>query len=189
MIDRTRRVWWLTAVSFQLVFAIPLVAQQRPTPAQAQALLQTRPDLIAQLEAQLKASGLSNDQIRARLRAEGYPDNLLDSYLPGATGSRDSTAMPGDDVFSAMRALGLADTTMLDSLRGMANGQRRLKVKSDSAFMDTLTRAVKNDSVRAAIRRMLRSNEAMRATSDSGFTIFGLNLFHGETSQFDATSK
>src|SRR6185437_4203598 len=37
-------------------------AQARPTPAQAQALLQTRPDLVAQLEAQLKASGLSNDQ-------------------------------------------------------------------------------------------------------------------------------
>src|SRR6185437_5812472 len=125
-------------------------AQARPTPAQAQALLQTRPDLVAQLEAQLKASGLSNDQIRARLRAEGYPESLLDAYLPGGKGA-DSTAVPGDDVFGAMRALGLSDTTSLDSLRGVARGRRRERAALDSAFLDTLTKAVQNDSVRARL--------------------------------------
>jgi protein involved in polysaccharide export with SLBB domain len=176
----------LLSLSIHAALAPTAGAQQRPSPAQAQALLQTRPDLVAQLTAQLKASGLSNDQIKARLRAEGYPDNLLDAYLPGGKGA-DSTAVPGDDVFGAMRALGLADTTSLDSLRGVARGRRREKTAIDSAFLDTLTRAAQNDSVRAALRRLLRSNEAMRSASDSGFTIFGLNLFHNETSQFDPT--
>lgn len=163
-----------------------LRAQDRPTPAQAQILLQTRPDLVAQLEAQLKSSGLSSDQVRARLRAEGYPDNLLDQYLPGGTGG-DSLSVPSDDVFGAMRALGLADTSRLDSLRGTANVRRRKQASADSAFLDTLVKAAKNDSVRAAMRRMLRSNQAMRATSDSGYSVFGLSLFQNETSQFDAT--
>ena len=148
--------------------------------------MQTRPDLVAQLEAQLKASGLSNDEIRARLRAEGYPESLLDAYLPGGKGA-DSTSVPSDDVFSAMRALGLADTTSLDSLRGVARGRRRTRAAVDSAFLDTLTKAAQNDSVRAAMRRMLRSSEALRSVSDSGFTIFGLNLFQNQTSQFDPT--
>ncbi len=189
MIASSFSSWSLRLLGASLLtfsLARPVVAQARPTPAEAQALLQTRPDLVAQLEAQLASSGLSNDQIKARLRAEGYPDNLLDAYLPGGKGA-DSTSVPGDDVFSAMRALGLADSTGLDSLRGLARGRRKRQVSADSAFMDTLTKAVQNDSVKAAIHRMLRSNAAMRATSDSGFSMFGLNLFQGETSQFDAT--
>src|SRR6185437_6578190 len=169
MIERTTLARPLVFAAATLLilstFAPRAVAQARPTPGQAQALLQTRPDLVAQLEAQLKASGLSNDQIRARLRAEGYPESLLDAYLPGGK-SGDSTAVPGDDVFGAMRALGIADSSSLDSLRGVARGRRR---------------------ERAAMRRLLRSSEALRSASDSGFTIFGLNLFQNQTSQFDPT--
>lgn len=63
------------------------VAAQRPTPEQAQALLQGRPELLQQLRDRLTNSGLTPDQIRARLRAEGYPENLLDAYMPtGGTG-------------------------------------------------------------------------------------------------------
>src|SRR6185437_8871536 len=87
MIERTTPARPLVFAAATLLilstFAPRAVAQARPTPGQAQALLQTRPDLVARLEAQLKASGLSNDQIRARLRAEGYPESLLDAYLPG----------------------------------------------------------------------------------------------------------
>jgi polysaccharide biosynthesis/export protein len=190
MIERTtlaRPLVLAAATLLSMLTLAPLAgAQARPTPGQAQALLQTRPDLVAQLEAQLKASGLSNDQIRARLRAEGYPESLLDAYLPGGK-SGDSTAVPGDDVFGAMRALGLSDSTSLDSLRGVARGRRRERAAVDSAFLDTLTKAVQNDSVRAAMRRLLRSSEALRSASDSGFTIFGLNLFQNQTSQFDPT--
>src|SRR5919199_877378 len=58
---------------------------QRPTAEQAQELLRTRPDLVQQLQQRLGASGLTPDQVRARLRAEGYPETLLDAYLPGGS--------------------------------------------------------------------------------------------------------
>jgi len=184
MSDRHIRV----CLAFALLAAVAPVARAqvpRPSPAQAQTLLQTRPDLVAQLQQQLASSGMTPDQIKARLRAEGYPENLLDAYLPG--GTADSTAVPTDDVFAAMRALGLSDTTTVDSLRLVARGQRTRRQRVDSAFADTVTKALANDSVASAIRRLLRSSDAQRAVPDSGFTIYGLNLFSKETTQFDPT--
>src|SRR5689334_22236001 len=72
-------------------FLLPVAAgaqlpTTKPTTAEAQVLLQTRPDLVAQLRQRMMSSGMTPDQIRARLRAEGYPENLLDAYMPGATG-------------------------------------------------------------------------------------------------------
>ena len=63
------------------------LAQQppKPTPEQARALLQARPELVQQLRQRLVQSGMTSEQIHARLRAEGYPEDLLDAYLPGAT--------------------------------------------------------------------------------------------------------
>jgi polysaccharide biosynthesis/export protein len=87
----------------------------QPTPEQAQSLLQTRPDLVAQLRQRFIASGLTPQQVRDRLRAEGYPDNLLDAYLPGMTGEAPA---PTDDVFAAVRSLGVLDSAEVDALRG-----------------------------------------------------------------------
>jgi hypothetical protein len=39
-------------------------------------------------------SGLTDDQIRARLRAAGYPDSLLDQYLPGSADTPTSAIQP-----------------------------------------------------------------------------------------------
>ena len=83
------------------------VPTTRPTPEQAQILLQTRPDLVTQLRQRFATSGLTREQVHERLRAEGYPENLLDAYLPGMSGE---AAAPSDDVFSAVRALGIADS-------------------------------------------------------------------------------
>lgn len=91
------------------VIAFPLAAQ-RPTPDQARALLQNRPDLVSQLRSRLSASGLTPDQVRARLRAEGYPEDLLDAYLPGGVATA-ADSSPSSTVFEAMRALGVTDTT------------------------------------------------------------------------------
>jgi polysaccharide biosynthesis/export protein len=176
-----RHVRALQSAALLLVLALPAVAQTQPTPAQAQALLQAGPNLVGRLQAQLQASGLTPEQVKARLRAQGYSENLLDSYLVG--GAADSTAIPGDDVFAALRSLGIADSTV-ESLRGDARNRRRVESGLDSAFLDTIARAARNDSVAAAIRRLLRSRNA---DADSGFTIFGLDLFRKETSQFDAT--
>jgi polysaccharide biosynthesis/export protein len=86
----------------------------RPTPEQAQTLLQTRPDLVAQLRQRFATSGLTREQVRARLRAEGYPENLLDAYLPGMTGDAPPVT---DDVFAAVRALGVADSADVEAMR------------------------------------------------------------------------
>lgn len=88
---------------------------QLPSPTQAQALLQHRPDLVQKLQAKISQSGLTADQIRARLRESGYPETMLDAYLPGSRAVVDSA--PPLKVYAAVSALGLADSLGLDSLR------------------------------------------------------------------------
>src|ERR1700736_644256 len=78
-------------------------------------MLQTNPALVQQLRQRIMSSGLTPDQVRARLRAEGYPENLLDAYLPGTTG--DSASSPTDDVCSAIAQLGIADSSEVQLLR------------------------------------------------------------------------
>src|SRR5678815_4836237 len=74
------------------LFAVaPRLSAQNPSTAQAQQMMQN-PALLEQLRQRIASSGLTPDQVRARLRAEGYPENLLDAYLSGSTGSADTTA-------------------------------------------------------------------------------------------------
>ncbi len=110
------RVWTLPAAIALLASVSRLEAQipsQLPSPAQAQQLLQN-PDLVAQLRQRLLSSGLTPDQIRARLRAAGYPENFLDAYLPGGTGG-DSLS---GSTLDAVSQLGLIDSAGYDSLQG-----------------------------------------------------------------------
>ena len=66
--------------------ALPVVAQvptqpppgQLPSATQIQQTLQQQPELARRLRERIGASGLTDDQIRVRLRAAGYPDSLLD---------------------------------------------------------------------------------------------------------------
>jgi protein involved in polysaccharide export with SLBB domain len=104
-------------VAASFLFATVGMAQvptTRPTPEQAQILLQTRPDLVTQLRQRFATSGLTREQVHERLRAEGYPENLLDAYLPGMTGE---APPPTDDVFAAVRALGVADSADVAALQ------------------------------------------------------------------------
>ncbi|MEP6494696.1 MAG: SLBB domain-containing protein, partial [bacterium] len=165
----------------------PAFAQQIPNPAQAQQMLQNNPALIARLQQMMQSSGLTPEQIRERLRAQGYPDSLLDQYLPGATRS-DSLTAPGADVFAALRALGLGDSLAVDSLSRTAGFRRRTRLQTDSAFLDTVQTALKDDSLKAALRVFLRSRELQRSTVDSGFKVFGLDLFQDSLRLFDPTT-
>ncbi len=98
-----------------VVFGAPaLSAAQNPSTAQAQQMLQN-PALLQQLKQRIMTSGMTPDQVRARLRAAGYPENLLDAYLAGG-GAADSTAST-EDVFAAVQDLGIADSTDVDLLR------------------------------------------------------------------------
>src|ERR1051326_5488540 len=91
-----------------LFWAGTTAAQQLPSPQQVQQMLQNQPGLAEQARQRLMESGLSADQIRARLRAAGYPESLLDAYL-GNGKTTGGAATPGLDTLQiiAIRALGL----------------------------------------------------------------------------------
>jgi polysaccharide export outer membrane protein len=167
-------------------------AQARPTPAQAQQMLQQNPALLEQLKQKILTSGLTPDQVRARLRAEGYPENLLDAYLPGATGTPDSTVSQ-EDVFAAITQLGIADTTDIDLLRCGVNPDTVVTTDTigvaDTAAMNRRNARAKQNlrSTCSARQDSLQRNVLRRkADADSGYTIFGLDFFQEGSSTFDA---
>jgi protein involved in polysaccharide export with SLBB domain len=172
------------AVALLLVAAPSLSrGQQLPTPDQAKQLLQTRPDLVAQLRQRIMTSGLTPDQIRERLRAEGYPPDLLDAYLPGGSGT-DSTAAPSSDVFSAVVSLGLADSTDVARLR-LRDSTSRLR--RDSLGTDSLrdSSRLALGSLRLRQQGLPRGITGAAVSPDSGYYIFGLDVFRRTTSQFE----
>ncbi len=157
-------------------------AQQRPSASQAQELLRQRPDLATQLQQRLRTSGLTPDQVRARLRAEGYPESLLDAYLPGGPPSSAADTASTSTLLDAVRTLGIVDSAEVDVLRS-ASGR--------SIFDDALGLDGDSLSTRPRLGRGGRADSVGRADSlavavaDSGFQIFGLDVFRSRTSQFD----
>src|SRR5262249_18125838 len=122
---------------------VPPIPPNLPSPAVAQQMLQTNPSLVLRLQQMMQQSGLSPDEIHARLRAQGYPENFLDQYMPGATARVDSLSIPGQDIFAAVRALGISDTLSVDSLMNFANSRRMKQVRNDSAFFDSLQKTMR----------------------------------------------
>lgn len=206
MIRRARPRLLLGAFLLAMPLASAPMAAQRPTPEQAQILLRTRPDLVEQLRAEMAKSGMTPDQIRARLRAEGYPENLLDQYLPGSSGGSaagaSSTGTPANSgrVLDAVRQLGIIDQAELDSLRGFGSdsvvGRQRLQ---QEATCDSLAAsiigldsariaALSPDSMRSrliALARCPANQRSLGGPADSGFVNFGHAIFSRNTSQFD----
>ena len=167
------------------------VFAQRPTTAEAQEILRARPDIVAQLRQRLVTSGLTPDQVRARLRAEGYPENLLDPYLADAGNAR-SAVVPNATVLDAARALGITDSTDIDLTvpRGLPAPQQT-PVAYDTVAMRRSLRAT--DTLRTADSVAIdtvpaRPRLASRLVRDSGYTIFGLNVFQGGSTQFEANA-
>lgn len=149
-------------------------SQRLPTPDEARDMLQDQPGLVEQLRQKLSQSGLSEDQVRSRLRAAGYPENLLDQYLPGA----DTTAevRPGPRTLDAVRALGILSTAEADSLQ-----------VSDSLFQlsDSLRQVL--DSLKLVHLDSLRADslaDSLEAIRPGGLKIFGLETFRKFTTQF-----
>jgi polysaccharide export outer membrane protein len=147
----------LLAAVLVLASAQPVLAQ-RPSPAEAQALLQARPELVQQLRQRIITSGMTAEQVRARLKAEGYPENLLDAYLPGSTTSPGSV---GDDVLGAIRRLGIADDAEISTMRTMLGGA-----------------VPPAEEVR---------DERTGQNQDESDELFGLALFRSATSEFVPT--
>jgi polysaccharide biosynthesis/export protein len=199
MIRITTRALFSAAI---LLLPAVAVSQQRPTSEEAARMLRTNPALVEQLRQRIMASGLTPDQIRARLRAEGYPENLLDEYLGPSTGRSSEKVEVDEDVFAGVAALGLADSTDLellrcgisvDSDRGAAPGAtgRGAGRTTGEAAGDTLGRGTRDDRVEqllAACRARSRqvAGRPRDPASDSGFAIFGLDTFREATTMFDA---
>jgi polysaccharide biosynthesis/export protein len=194
----------LLAVGVFLFMAAALRAQS-VSPQQAQQLLQNRPDLLNQLRQRLGSSGLSPDQVRARLRAQGYPDNLLDSYLQsdgrsgstgnpsdltggaaavsGAAGALGSGAngnnplLPSSDVFQALRELGIADSSDFD-FPGDTSRTRRIRGDTlETPFDSTLDLRIPVDVRGRDGRKLTPYEQFLYLRADSIQRDSGLKVF------------
>ena len=174
----------LVAFVFLCVGGQSVLAQQpssRPTPEQTRAMLQARPELVQQLRQRLLNSGLTREQIQARLRAEGYPENLLDPYLPGGTGAAEA---PTSELYNAVQELGIADSSDVALLRAL-QADSLTPAMRDALLRDSLSR-VDSLSDRGVRRGVVRADVAdSLARLDSGFNIFGLEMFRSSSSRFE----
>src|SRR6266704_2331612 len=109
---RTSPLSLLPIVVGGLVGVAPVSVAQNPPlppPSQAQQALQEavqqNPGLADVIRQRLLQSGLTPEQVRARLQASGYPANLFDAYLGGAP---PGAALPAGALeLAAVQALGL----------------------------------------------------------------------------------
>src|SRR5438067_1339054 len=170
---------WCLALASMVLVPYAAKAQQRPTTQQAQQMMQN-PALLEQLKQRILSSGLTPEQVRARLRAEGYPENLLDAYLPGGAPVSDSS-LNAEDVFAAVAQLGIADTTEVQLLRCGVNPDT-LAGADTIGVADTAAAKRRNATIRSNTRALCLAREdsarlgllKKKAEADSGFTIFGL---------------
>jgi protein involved in polysaccharide export with SLBB domain len=130
------------AVVGLIVVASDLTAQV-PTQAEALRMLQEDPEGVRQ---RLLTSGLSPNEIRARLRAAGVPASALDTFL--ATGPLDAGSAVTGEALSALQALGMTvDTPDGVELVPLQTGLRVRSSEPDSVDglpifgLDVFTRA------------------------------------------------
>jgi protein involved in polysaccharide export with SLBB domain len=169
--------------------ATPALAQN---PTQAQQMLQNNPAMLQQLRQRIMTSGLTPDQVRARLRAEGYPETLLDAYLPGSTAT--DAAAPSPQVFSALTSLGITDSLDVATLRcGIDADPATIPDTLPNGTIDTTRNSSRLDAARQAMRgrclaeedSVIRGLRKSKADIDSGFVIFGLDFFRDRSTQFN----
>jgi protein involved in polysaccharide export with SLBB domain len=149
--------------------------QKLPSPDQAEEMLQNQPDLVRQLRERLQQSGLTDDQIRARLRAAGYPENFLDQYLSGADTSLG--VRPGPRTLDAVSALGILSPQEMDSLQ-----------LTDSAYAMSDSVRQLLDSLRYLHLDSLRADslaDSLDAIRPGGLAIFGVQTFRKLSTQFE----
>ena len=140
---------------------------QLPPPAEAERLLRESPELQEQVRQRIQESGLTAEEVRARLGAAGYPENMLDSYLRGIDrGDRTSSARNVDGSIDVDR-LGLVGEG-----NDSAGGQRAptVIVEWDPYRADSL----RADSLGLRWQRPLE--------------VFGLSVFRQRTTQFQAAA-
>ena len=157
-------------------------------------MLRANPELAAQIRDRIQNSGLTPDQVRARLRAEGYPENLLDAYF-GPTNTADTSMASPAAVAAALRVLNVQpDSAAGDTVTQRAptnrpwEGAPRTAIKCDTL----VTPAPVADSLPLDVRVGRAGPKTIKCTSadgtpvappDSGRTIFGRDLFANGSAQ------
>ena len=167
-LPRGRAVRRAGVAALMLLGTSSLSAQvtQTPPPAQAEELLRDNPELQERLRSRIAESGLTEQQLRERLRAAGYPESVLDQYLPGGAGQGAVTADPQTQI-DAVRQLGLVGDAEADSLGMIATAQ---PVQPPDPHLQDSLRA---DSLGLPWTRPLE--------------IFGLDVFRRRTTEFRPT--
>ena len=163
------------AVAAALALPVGLAARQVPeqlpqrppnvSDQQIQSAIQQR-GLGSLIQERIQESGLTPDQIRARLQAAGYSPDLLDQYL-GA--NADSTAKPTANMLRALAQLGLAQGVPSDTL-SPAFTPESLAARAESLAAKPMTAA---ESASAVIYRTRGVPQ-----------LFGLDVFRRSTTQF-----
>src|SRR6266568_3919078 len=165
------RLLLASVVASVVVSAAPAVVGGQQGSSSAIPPGQARPELTLQLRQRLLSTGMTPDQIRARLSSSGYPDDLLDQYLPGAQGPAKA---PTTEVYNALQELGIADGTDVAFYRAIQSDSTSrsardslLRTRDPSYRRDSLERAsTPKFVVRADVADSL-------ARVDSGFNIYG----------------
>lgn len=139
--------WTLAATLSLLLSAVPAAAAQTVSGAD--------------IQRQIRQSGLTPEQIRQRLSAAGYSSGLLDAYLRGGS---DPVPEPSSDILRALRALS----------PGTLRPEGVMVLPVDTGVVD---------SVRLGAEALRREAERA-AASDTTLRVFGLDVFRGSTSQF-----
>src|SRR5437762_3136628 len=182
----------LASLLFVAALALPSLQAAAQNPAQAQQMLQN-PALLQQLRQRILTSGLTPDQVRARLRAEGYPETLLDAYLPGSSATAADVGTPSPEVFSAITALGIADPGDVATLRcGIDAEPVTIPDTLPNGTIDTTYNRQRQEGARQRMRSaciaqedsVIRGLKKSKADIDSGFVIFGLDFCRDRTTQF-----
>src|SRR5256885_7163252 len=108
--NRTSPISHLPILVGGLVLAVApvLAGGQKPSANQVQQALQQQPGLGDMVRNRISQSGLTAEQIRARLQASGHPASLLDPYL---SATPPSGPLPGSQELAALQALGLPSLT------------------------------------------------------------------------------
>jgi protein involved in polysaccharide export with SLBB domain len=141
-------------------------------------MLQSQPELVQQLRERLSQSGLTPDQVRARLRAAGYPESMLDDYLQGADTTKG--AQFGPHTLDAVQALGVLSAEERDSL-ALVDSTR---VMSDSLrqVLDSI-KLFRSDSLRAD------SLADSLAVLRGGLKRFGIETFRRYSTRFQPSTS
>ena len=183
--------WSLTPNPYTLTPA--LAAQQvpqRPANVSDQQLQQytQQPGMGAQIQQAIQQSGLTPDQIRARLRAAGYPENLIDQYMQ-APAAGQAVPNPTEQMLRAVSALGIGTFGALpDTLA--ARRDSIFMTRDDSLLLDSLGFTIGVDSIptRRDTLGFLRIDSLATfrlAERVHRLRVFGLDVFRRTTTQFN----